>query len=254
MSETGQGKLLRKTSLTGDSVGVGRIYDSIAGEYLFIEQANVAPGAWVKVIHQANNAAAGDYPSKGAVTITGGATDKVTYSGALPAGSPIGLLHWMTQPDGNENELRQIVQLDTSQTYYVNRVWVETPANNDTYRLLVNTRRHNALMIKSEFSATANSALIKVSFFSPNYDPSFPVDGTTAPTKRAPYRSPILRTYELSQATELAQGVDTVETNYYHGNMFAIPCAGTVGAIIQLVSVTGGGNVSLWVAPSAQPA
>lgn len=249
MSAT-RGSVKRATVGSGDDFSVFQRPSMVDGTTLTTERVALqwAPLQVVKIADDVNNAGAGDFPSRGSVTIStatavGSGTQTITLSGALPAGSAVGLLLLLLDVTSAANKYQVFKIIGQSGNVLSLNKYLPAsltlPADNAKFSLLIDCEDFNLLTVKPEFSLVGNTCQIIPAF----YAGIRTLDEPTA-TVRAPYR---INDRALDVDNLGFQG-DTEETSYYHGVAQTVSCIGALGAKVRIASVTGGGTVSLWAA------
>jgi len=231
---------------SGDKIGTVRYVDPLTNDTIQGEQA-ASYGHPAKFIKIADDVGAGttDLPAKAFVAITTSTVSNIAFDGAFGFSSDAtGLLAWI-ENDSSGTELdHQVRKLTnaTSNTYDVNRDWhgSAVPEAADTYRLLVDCFRFNSMLIKTEFSVSGASCVIRPWFFSVNQDNDQPTPNVAAPLRYPTTAFTVLGTSVSTDATD-------VSATHYHGEILAVGVHGALGACFRVESISSG-TVSIWVA------
>lgn len=237
----------RLVAATGDDFSVFQHAALVDGGTLTTERVALqwAPLQVVKIANQVTTA--GDYPSRGSVTIStatavGSGTQTITLSGSLPAGSAVGLLLLLLDVTNSANQYQVFKIIGQSGNVLSLNKYLPAsltlPADNAKFALLIDCEGFNVLTVRGEYSANSNSCEVVPALYAG-------IRTLAEPTPAV--RAPIRVNDRIATLDNLTFQGDTEETSYYHAESHSVSCIGALGAKVRLHTISGG-NVSLWAA------
>ena len=179
-----------------------------------------------------------DYPYDGNGTITAytSGTPSITINASINASlDPTGMLIVLTNGPANGDVRRVISWNSGTRVATINRTLSGAAVNGNTFKFLVDTYKLNQIIMKPEFSSSANTTTMTISVIM--YDMPRSPDGAVRTSRR----------FEDQEVTIVHQGHNTDASAGYHGSVYSVITRGALGCKIRLKAISAG-NAYLWAA------